>query len=81
MPITMKTPRKVGGLAPRKRLGFHDLDLAELKATRDLGRAGHEKDALALAAQQTSLAVKAQTLLGVIVGKTKAELPEQEQPR
>ncbi len=48
---------------------------------RVLARAGHEKDALALAAQQTSPAVKARALLGVIVGKTKAKLPEQESPK
>jgi tetratricopeptide (TPR) repeat protein len=42
-------------------------DLAQV-----LARAGHEKDALDLAAQQTSPALKARTLLGVILGKTKA---------
>jgi RNA polymerase sigma factor (sigma-70 family) len=47
-------------------------DLAQV-----LARAGHEKDALALAAQQTSPALKARTLLGVILGKTKAKLPKQ----
>jgi RNA polymerase sigma factor (sigma-70 family) len=51
-------------------------DLAQV-----LARAGREKDALALAAQQTSPVVKARTLLGVIVGKTKAKLPKQEPPK
>jgi hypothetical protein len=51
-------------------------DLAQV-----LAREGREKDALALAAQQTSPAVKARTLLGVILGKTKARLPKQEPPR
>jgi hypothetical protein len=51
-------------------------DLAQV-----LARAGREKDALALAAKQTSPAVKARTLLGVILGKTKAKLPRQESPK
>jgi hypothetical protein len=46
--------------------------------TQVLARAGQEKDALALAAEQTSPAVKARALLGVILGKTKAKLPRQE---
>jgi hypothetical protein len=46
--------------------------------TQVLARAGHEKDALDLAAQQTSPAVKARALLGVILGKTKTKLPRQE---
>jgi hypothetical protein len=45
------------------------------------GSTGHEKDALALAAQQTSPAVKVQALLGVILGKSKAKLPKQESPK
>jgi RNA polymerase sigma factor (sigma-70 family) len=48
-------------------------DLAQV-----LARTGREKDALALAAKQTSPAVKARTLLGVILGKAKAKLPSQE---
>jgi hypothetical protein len=51
-------------------------DLAQV-----LARAGREKDALDLAAQQTSPAVKARALLGVILGKTKAQLPKQESPK
>jgi RNA polymerase sigma factor (sigma-70 family) len=51
-------------------------DLAQI-----LAREGREKDALVLAAQQTSPAVKARTLLGVILGKTKARFPKQEPPR
>jgi len=47
-------------------------DLAQV-----LARAGHEKDALDLATRQTSPAVKARVLLGVILGKTKAKLPKQ----
>jgi hypothetical protein len=46
-----------------------------------LVRAGHEKDALALATQQTSPVLKARTLLGVILGKTKAKLPKPESPK
>jgi RNA polymerase sigma factor (sigma-70 family) len=51
-------------------------DLAQV-----LARTGQEKDALALAAKQTSPAVKARTLLGVILGKTKATLPKQKSPK
>jgi hypothetical protein len=40
MPITMKTPRKVGTLASLNPPNFHDHDLAELNATRDFGRVG-----------------------------------------
>ncbi len=39
-------------------------------------RGGHEKEALALAAQQTSAAVKVRILLGVILGKMKTKLPK-----
>jgi tetratricopeptide (TPR) repeat protein len=42
-----------------------------------LTRAGHEKDALALAAQQTSPVLKPYVLLGVVLGRAKAELPKQ----
>jgi hypothetical protein len=48
-------------------------DLAQV-----LVRAGQEKDALALAAKQTSPAVKARVLLGVILGRTKAKLSKEE---
>jgi hypothetical protein len=51
-------------------------DLAQV-----LARAGHEKDALALAVEQKSPALKARALLGVILGKTKANLPKQESPK
>jgi hypothetical protein len=42
-----------------------------------LARAGHEKDALALAAQQTSPVLKTHVLLGVVLERAKAELPRQ----
>jgi hypothetical protein len=51
-------------------------DLAQVLAS-----AGHENEALVLAAQQTSPAVKARALLGVILGKTKAKLPKQKSPK
>jgi tetratricopeptide (TPR) repeat protein len=55
-------------------------DIAEALGTAERIH-GHENDALALAAQQTSPAVKARVLLGVILGKTKAKLPKQESPK
>jgi hypothetical protein len=46
-----------------------------------VAHAGHEEDALALAAKQTSPAAKARALLGVILGRMKAKTPKQESPR
>ena len=51
-------------------------DLAQL-----LAREGREKEALALASEQKSPAVKARTLLGVIMGKANAKLLKPEAPK
>jgi len=59
-------------LRPADALG----DLAQL-----LAREGREKEALALASEQKSPAVKARILLGVIMGKANAKLPKPEAPK
>jgi hypothetical protein len=60
-------------------------ETSKADALDDLAQAlvltGREKDALALAAQQTSPADKARVLLGVMLGKAKAKLPKPESPK